>query len=51
MTMISAKTFDFLNQLEANNNREWFQDNKSDYLGAKENVEAFATKSFQRSEK
>lgn len=42
MTTISTKTFDFLSQLETNNNREWFQENKSDYLVAKENVEAFA---------
>ncbi|HET8828130.1 MAG TPA: DUF2461 domain-containing protein [Pelobium sp.] len=42
MTTISAKTFDFLKQLAANNNREWFQENKATYLAAKENVESFA---------
>ncbi len=42
MTTISAKTFDFLNDLAVNNDREWFQENKSLYLTAKENVEAFA---------
>lgn len=33
--------FDFLKELEANNNREWFQDNKNRYLEAKEMFEAF----------
>lgn len=42
MTTISKQTFDFLNQVELNNNREWFQDNKERYLAAKENVTAFA---------
>ncbi|HEX7366511.1 MAG TPA: DUF2461 domain-containing protein [Pelobium sp.] len=42
MTTISPQTFHFLNQLKQNNNRDWFQDNKSAYLAAKENVEAFA---------
>ncbi len=42
MTKINAQTFEFLNQLELNNNREWFQENKALYLTAKENVENFA---------
>jgi uncharacterized protein (TIGR02453 family) len=42
MTTIKPQTFDFLNQIQANNNREWFQENKSLYLSAKENVELFA---------
>nr|WP_294896924.1 DUF2461 domain-containing protein [uncultured Pedobacter sp.] len=42
MTTIKAETLDFLRQLKLNNNREWFQDHKSIYIEAKENVEAFA---------
>lgn len=42
MTTIKPQTFEFLDQLKLNNNREWFQDNKQLYLDAKENVEAFA---------
>lgn len=42
MTTISAKTFEFLHQLQLNNNRVWFQENKSLYLDAKEEVENFA---------
>lgn len=42
MTKINEQTFEFLNQLAINNNREWFQDNKPFYLTAKKNVESFA---------
>lgn len=35
---ISSKTFDFLNQLNLNNNREWFNDNKNLFTEAQSNV-------------
>ena len=38
---ISASTLQFLNTLEKNNNRDWFNDNKNLYLAAKEDVELF----------
>ena len=41
MSTISKSTFQFLNELKANNNREWFNDNKPRYQEAKENFEAF----------
>ncbi len=37
--MIVKSTLDFLKELEENNNKEWFNDNKPLYLAAKENVE------------
>lgn len=36
--MIKQQTLDFLTQLAANNNREWFMDNKPVYEAARENV-------------
>lgn len=36
--MIKAETFDFLKDLAENNNREWFQDNKSRHDDARSNV-------------
>src|SRR6476620_7018951 len=36
--MIKASTFSFLKKLKKNNNRDWFEKNKADYLEAKENV-------------
>jgi len=36
--MINQSTFNFLSELAANNNREWFTDNKQRYEEAKENV-------------
>lgn len=36
--MINQSTFNFLSDLAANNNREWFNDNKERYEQAKENV-------------
>lgn len=38
---INASTLSFLRTLSRNNNREWFNENKSLYLEAKENVELF----------
>lgn len=39
--MIQSATIEFLKELAANNNREWFADNKPRYEQAKENVIAF----------
>ena len=39
---INPETFDFLRDLTANNNREWFMEHKADHDKAKENVVAFA---------
>lgn len=40
--MIAAQTFDFLNKLVQNNDRDWFLENKAEYEQAKENVIQFA---------
>jgi uncharacterized protein (TIGR02453 family) len=40
-TIIAKSTFDFLLRLARNNNREWFQLHKVQYLQAQENVEHF----------
>lgn len=39
--MIHKKTFDFLNQLAINNNKEWFDTNKATYLSIKKEFELF----------
>jgi uncharacterized protein (TIGR02453 family) len=39
---IYSETFDFLKNLAANNNREWFMAHKAEHDKAKENVTAFA---------
>lgn len=41
-TCISSSSLEFLTDLEANNNREWFAKNKERYLLAKDDVTAFA---------
>ncbi len=41
--MISKNTFAFLKDLKANNNRDWFTDNKPRYEAAKEEFEEFIT--------
>ncbi|BDC98377.1 DUF2461 domain-containing protein [Persicobacter psychrovividus] len=38
--MISRSTFDFLSQLQDNNNREWFQEHKALYISAKDELAA-----------
>ena len=38
---IEKATLDFLNNLKENNNREWFQDHKSEYEAALQNVTSF----------
>lgn len=39
--MLQPFLIDFLTELKANNNREWFADNKAKYTQAKENFETF----------
>ncbi len=41
MEPIKKSTFDFLNNLKCNNNRDWFIQNRSAYMEAKENFESF----------
>lgn len=38
---ISSKTFDFLNKLNKNNNRKWFNENKNLYTESQQNVVSF----------
>ncbi|OAQ41670.1 TIGR02453 family protein [Pedobacter psychrophilus] len=40
--MIKKETFQFLKDLMANNDRDWFQENKAKYEEARQNVEEFA---------
>lgn len=40
-TVIQKSTFDFLKKLTKNNDREWFNNHKEEYLHAKENAEQF----------
>ena len=44
---ISTSTLQFLNTLEKNNDREWFNENKNLYLEAKEDVELFVESLIQ----
>ncbi|WP_452224482.1 DUF2461 domain-containing protein [Lacinutrix chionoecetis] len=39
--MISKKVFDFLKKLEKNNNREWFNENKSEFKTLEKEVKSF----------
>ena len=48
MPRIQAATLDFLSDLAANNDRDWFQDNKSRYEAARENVAAFSQEILDR---
>lgn len=41
--MLPSSILEFLRDLRANNNREWFNDNKSRYLAEKEKFEDFVT--------
>ena len=41
MTTIQPKTFAFLKSLKKNNKRDWFNDHKSEYENAKDNVLGF----------
>jgi uncharacterized protein (TIGR02453 family) len=40
--IISKKVFSFLQQLEKNNHREWFQENKAQFVDAQAGVKSFA---------
>lgn len=44
---ISPKTFDFLNKLAKNNNRDWFNENKSLYTDSQQNVIEFLEELIQ----
>jgi uncharacterized protein (TIGR02453 family) len=46
--MLSKKTFAFLKALKENNEREWFQAHKAEYLEAKEEFEALVAELIQR---
>lgn len=41
MNHINQSTFDFLSTLKQNNNRAWFQENKTNFIKEKEGVSAF----------
>jgi uncharacterized protein (TIGR02453 family) len=41
MEAIKKSTLDFLTQIKCNNNRDWFIENRTAYLDAKENFESF----------
>jgi uncharacterized protein (TIGR02453 family) len=41
MTTISKSTFTFLKQLSKNNNRDWFNEHKDQFLMAQEDVRSF----------
>lgn len=45
--IISPSSFDFLNQLKAHNDREWFQAHKADFLEEQGRIEAFASALLQ----
>lgn len=42
MSQIDKSTFQFLNKIKSNNNREWFQENKGEYENAHLNMISFA---------
>ena len=46
--IINQSTFQFLKDLKDNNNRDWFNENKSRYIVAKENVEAWLVELIQK---
>lgn len=48
MNTIKKSTLDFLKSLKVNNNREWFVNNRSAYLEAKDNFEAFVQETINR---
>jgi len=48
MNTIKKSTLDFLRSLKVNNNREWFVNNRTAYLEAKENFESFVQKIINR---
>lgn len=48
MEQIKQSTIDFLKKIKVNNNRDWFISNKSAYIEAKENFEAFIQQIINR---
>ena len=47
MPQIDKNTIEFLRQLSNNNNKEWFDNNRSQYVAAKNNLEAFVQELIQ----
>ncbi|THH39912.1 DUF2461 domain-containing protein [Neolewinella litorea] len=48
MSVIHQATFDYLRELAANNEREWFNDHKAAYTAARDNVADFAQTLLER---
>lgn len=48
MSKFEKDTFSFLVAIKKNNNKEWFDANKSSYLSAKENMEGFMSAVMER---
>ena len=46
MKIINKSAFDFLEDIKANNNREWFTENKDRYLNIKKDIEHFSAHLF-----
>lgn len=46
--MLTSKSFDFLKALRNHNNRDWFNEHKSDYLAAKEEFESLVENLIER---
>lgn len=46
--MITSRTYTFLNQLKKNNNRDWFNEHKPDYLLVKDEFEALVENVIER---
>lgn len=51
MTHINSKSFQFLQDLSINNNRDWFNNNKPRYEAAKANMKAFGNALFEEMNK
>lgn len=47
-SQLQKTTFDFLRDLEKNNNREWFTEHKSRFIDAQENVLQFVTELLEK---
>jgi uncharacterized protein (TIGR02453 family) len=47
-SVIEKSTFKFLKELKGNNNRDWFNVNKADYLRSQANVEAFVDQLIEK---
>ena len=51
MTHINSKSFQFLQDLSINNNRDWFNNNKPRYEAAKANMKDFGNALFEEMNK